>query len=104
MSTANHFLEGRKYRADDIGEIVAHRNWWRTLAFGALGCVALLILGLVYLAGLRREIPYFIEWNSASGDMRPLTMAPRAPEEVVTVHYWLREFLYTMRAISPIGT
>jgi len=100
MSTANHFLDGRKYRVDEIGEVAAHRNWWRALAFGELGCIALLILGIVYLAVLRREIPYFIEWNSASGDMRPLKLAPQAPEENMTVHYWLSQFVVTLRAIS----
>ena len=36
----HHFLEGRQYRADEIGEVVAQRNWWRlaTLALsGVLG-------------------------------------------------------------------
>ena len=63
----DHFLEGRQYSADEIGEVVAQRNWWRlaTLALsGVLGCA---VLGLVYVGAQPKVVPYIVTWNIAAG-------------------------------------
>jgi type IV secretory pathway TrbF-like protein len=96
----HHFLEGRKYRADDIGEALAHRNWWRLATFGAIGWGMLATLGLIYVATLPKQIPWPIRWDSSTGEMRPLALAPEAMEHDNTIRYWLREFVHTLRSVS----
>jgi type IV secretory pathway TrbF-like protein len=96
----HHFLEGRQYRADEIGEVIAHRNWWRLATFSALALAGVSMLGNIYLGSLPKQVPYPIRWDSASGDMHPLAVAVHAGQEPVTMRLWLREFVSTLRGIS----
>ena len=96
----HHFLAGRQYRADEIGEVIAHRNWWRLATFGAMGWGMLATLGLIYLGSLPKHVPWPIRWDSASGTMQPLAIAHKAGQEPVTIRLWLREFVSTLRGIS----
>jgi type IV secretory pathway TrbF-like protein len=96
----HHFFEGRKYRADDIGEAIAHRNWWRLATFVALAIAGSSMLGNVYLGSLPKLVPYPIRWDSAAGTMQPVGLAVNAGQEPITIRLWLREFVTTLHGIS----
>ncbi|HEY5864781.1 MAG TPA: VirB8/TrbF family protein [Candidatus Tectomicrobia bacterium] len=96
----HHFLEGRKYRADDIGEVIAQRNWWRIVAVGEMGVIGLAIVGLIYLGTLPKWTPFIIKWDSSTGELTPVGVHPRAGEEPITLRLLLREFVITLRGIS----
>jgi type IV secretion system protein VirB5 len=96
----HHFLEGRQYRADEIGEVVAQRNWWRVATLGLACIVGVAVLGLVYLGAQPKHIPVLIKWDSSTGEFTPVAVHQRAGEEPITLRLWLREFVSTLRGIS----
>lgn len=96
----NPFLEGRQYRADDIGEVMGQRNWWRVMALGLAGVVCLAVLGLIYLGTQPKWVPVLIRWDSSTGETSPVGVHPRAGEEPVTLRLWLQEFVTALRGIS----
>ena len=96
----HHFLEGRQYRADDIGEALAHRNWWRLATFAAMAWGIVTTVGLIYVGSLPKQVPWPIRWDSSTGEMQPLALAPQAREDDKTIRYWLREFVHTLRSVS----
>lgn len=99
-SLHHHFLEGRKVRADELGEMAGHRNWWRSMAFLMVVWSFLALGTIVYLGSLPRQVPYYIRWDSTTGDMTPLGLAPQAPTDPATIRLWLREFVWTLRTLS----
>lgn len=57
-------------------------------------------LGALYLGSLPKHIPWPIRWDSSTGEMQPLALALHAGEEDITIRYWLREFVTTLRRVS----
>ena len=96
----HHFLEGRQYRADEIGEVIAQRNWWRIATFVLMSMLGCAVGGLIYLGAQPKWLPVIIKWDSSTGEMTPVSAHPRAGEEPITLRLLLREFVTTLRGIS----
>ena len=96
-----HFLEGKQYREDELGEMAVQKANWRYMAFGATAVSVLLILVLVYLLHLPKLQPYYIEVNVASGETRVLGFAPTTvtPNEAAEAKQ-VRDFVTVMLSVS----
>jgi type IV secretory pathway TrbF-like protein len=99
-SLDHHFLEGRQYRADEIGEVVAQRNWWRLATLALTGVLGIAVLGLLYVGAQPKVIPYIVTWNNSTGELLPLQAQHRVGDEPVTLRLMLREFVTALRSVS----
>jgi type IV secretory pathway TrbF-like protein len=100
--TAEHpFLEGKRYRDDELGEMAVQKANWRYMAFGVLGLLALSILGNIYLGSLPKMVPAYVEVDTMTGGMRVVGPAPQEYDlRESTVKKELREFVEVLRRIS----
>jgi|ERR1043166_354553 type IV secretion system protein VirB5 len=97
----HHFYEGRKYRTDDLGDVLAHAAKSHGLVYGAGILLLCSILGNIYQGTLPHWKPYYIIEDSASGAMRVLGPAPEHYDpSQATIKRDLREFVETLRGIS----
>ena len=100
-TTEHPFLEGKRYREEELGEMAVQKANWRYMAFGALGLAALLGLGNLYQATLPRMIPHYVEVDTSSGNMRIVGPTPQQYDlRQETVKKELREFVEVLRRIS----
>jgi type IV secretion system protein VirB5 len=95
------FLEGKRYREEELGEMAVRGANWRYMAFGALGLTALLGLGNLYQATMPHLTPFYVEVETMSGSMRVVGSAPQQYDlRQETVKKELREFVEVLRRIS----
>jgi type IV secretion system protein VirB5 len=103
IETENPYLVGRKYRADEIGEVVGQRNWWRLATFAAMAWGALTTLGLIYVGVQPKHVPVLVHWDRSSGEFARLVSPARAGEAPVSLRRMLREFVTTLRGVPTDG-
>src|ERR1041385_7942091 len=99
---ANHFLEGRKWRADELGDAKLQGKawWWQTRIKD--GLLTLAILGLIIQGNRPAWKPYYIEIDRSSGAMRVIGPAPeRYIPPQARAKASVRELVETLRGISP---
>jgi type IV secretory pathway TrbF-like protein len=96
-----HFLEGKQYREDELGEMAVRTANWRYMAFGSTGLSLLLALALIHSHLLPKLQPYYIEVNTSSGETRVLGFAPTTvtPNEAAEAKQ-VRDFVTVMLSIS----
>jgi type IV secretion system protein VirB5 len=103
METGNPYLAGRQYRADEIGEVMGQRNWWRLLSCALVGLLGLAVVGLIYLGALPKHIPVLVHWDRSTGEFATLVSPGKAGEEPVSIRRMLHEFVPTLRGIPRDG-
>lgn len=97
----SHFYEGRKHRADELGEFAVQRSNWRLAAFGGIAGMLLLSIGCLYLGAQPKLRPYYIEVDTCSGDARVVGEAPTSYTiRELTLKKHLRDFVQTVRGVS----
>ena len=96
----HHFLEGRQYRADEIGEVVAQRNWWRLATLALTGVLGVAVLGLLYLGRPAEDHPLHRHLEQQHRGIAPLQAQHRVGDEPVTLRLMLREFVTALRSVS----
>lgn len=100
-TTEHPFLEGKRYREEELGEMAVRAANWRYMAFGALGLAALALLGNLYQATLPRMVPHYVEVDTRSGSMRVVGPTPQQYDlRQETIKKELREFVEVLRRIS----
>jgi type IV secretory pathway TrbF-like protein len=96
-----HFLEGKQYREDELGEMAVRQANWRYLAFGTTALSCLLTLALIHSHLLPKLQPYYINACSLDGETRVLGFAPTAvtiPEAAEAKQ--VRDFVTVMLSVS----
>jgi type IV secretion system protein VirB5 len=99
----NPYLAGRQYRADEIGEVLGQRNWWRLLSAALTGLLVLAVGGLIYLGALPKHSPVLVHWDRSSGEFARLVSPVTAGEDPVSLRRMLREFVTALRSIPSDG-
>ena len=95
-------LQGKRQRADELGEFRAIALHWRAIAWCLCGVVLLQFGILIWLMQQPRVIPVYltVDRDGASIQMLPAGQHHYEPSEQV-VRAYVREFVETIHRVSP---
>lgn len=93
-------MQGRLFRTDLLGEQRAIAHAWRLMAFALSVCLCAMIGVLWHLALQPRDVPVYIEVDTATGSMRVLAHGDDTPVRAATIEQALRTFVAVLRRVS----